>query len=415
MSVFISGLPEAIVFWRILLTVALIGTLSSIVFLGLVLVAARRYCRVARQAAGAVASIPESSLPPITLLKPVHGLEPRLAENVESFFRQDYPDFEIVFGARSADNAALRVVQEVRAGYPRVKCRVVLSGDPIWPNAKVFSLERMIAQSSNNYFIITDSDVEVAPEFLRNVVPPLLNPKIGLVTCLYRGVPAASWWSTLEALGMSVEMSSGVLIADMMEGMRFALGAVIATRRDALEKIGGIAAAADYYCDDFVLGNLVWAAGYNVALSHHIVDHVLIPQGFWRTFGHQLRLTKSTRYSRPRGHLGTGLTFAMPFGVLGLISAGALGHATFGLLIFGAAYVNRVIQSIVVGWKIISDPRSLRYAWLYPLRDLIGFFTWAGSYTSRRFHWRGEIYRFGDGGRITPLGRRGATVAEQRP
>ncbi len=163
-------------------------------------------------------------------------------------------------------------------------------------------------------------------DFLRDVIPALLDPKIGLVTCPYRGVTAGDFWSTLEALGMSVEMPSGVMVADMLEGIRFALGPAVALRRDALDKIGGIAATADYYSDDFVLGNLIWAAGYKVIFSHHIIQHVLTPRPLKRTLGDQLRWMKSTRFSRPLGHLGTGLTYAMPFGVLGLIAATALGH-----------------------------------------------------------------------------------------
>jgi ceramide glucosyltransferase len=204
---------------------------------------------------------------------------------------------------------------------------------------------------------------------------------------------------------MSVEMPSGVMVADMMEGMRFAMGAVMATRRDALEKIGGIASTADYYSDDFVLGNEIWAAGYKVVLSHHIVGHVLVPRSFWQTFGDQLRWMKSTRYSRPRGHLGSGLTFAMPFGVLGLVAGAALGNLPLGIGLLVVAFTNRVVQSIAVGWRVIGDRRALYYSWLYPVRDFLGFCTWAGSFTSRHFFWRGETYRFGDGGRITPQHR----------
>ncbi len=201
---------------------------------------------------------------------------------------------------------------------------------------------------------------------------------------------------------MSVEMTSGVLLADMLEGMRFALGAVIATKREALKKIGGIAATADYYSDDFVLGNLVWAAGYNIVLSHYVVDHVLIPSSFLRTFGHQVRWMKSTRYSRPRGHLGSGLTFAVPFGLLGLISATALGHPVAGIALLCTSILNRIVQSLAIGWSVARDPRALRLCWLYPLRDLLGFITWAASYTSRSFFWRGETYHFTPGGKIVP-------------
>jgi len=391
--------------WRIVFAVALLGTVSSTIFLFLSLVAAWRHRRKARNGAALAAAVPASALPPVTILKPLHGMEPHLKENIESFFRQDYPDFEIIFGARAADNPALRVVAEIRQRYPQVKCRCVLSGPPSWPNAKAFSLDKMMAASANDYFVIADSDVEVAPDFLRNVVPPLLDPKIGLVTCLYRGVPAASRWSLLEALGMSVEMPSGVMIADMLEGMRFALGPGMATRRDAVTSIGGFAATKNYYSDDFVLGNRIWAAGYRVMLSHHLVDHVLIPQSFLRTFGHQLRWHKSTRYSRPKGHLGTGLTFAVPFGILGLISAAALGHIGLGLALLAAACANRIVQALAVGWGVIRDARVLRHCWLYPLRDLFGFATWMGSYTSRRFFWRGENYHFAEGGVIIPESR----------
>jgi ceramide glucosyltransferase len=414
MSLVTPGLLASTLVWRVLLAAALLGTISSTIFLIMVLVAARRYRHMARTAGDTAISIAVSSLPPVTILKPVHGMEPRLAENLASFFQQDYPDFEIIFGARAADNAALHVAEELCRRYPQVKCKIVLSGLPTWPNAKVFSLDKMISASTNDYFVISDSDVLVAPDFLRQVIPPLLDPKVGLVTCPYRGIPAGDFWSTLEALGMSVEFPSGVMVADMMEGMRFALGAAMATRRDALEKIGGIAATADYYSDDFVLGNEVWAAGYKVVLSHHIVGHVLVPRSLQQTLGDQLRWMKSTRYSRPKGHLGTGLTFAIPFGVLGMVSAAALGNVRLGIALLAAAYFNRVIQSVAVGWGVIRDGRALRYCWLYPLRDLLGFFTWLGSYSSRRFFWRGETYRFSDGGKIVPQ-HRVAEIAITQP
>ncbi len=371
----------------------------------MVLVAALRWCRGARTARQTAEATPKSSLPAVTIFKPVHGMEAQLEENLESFFQQDYPSFEIVLGARDANDAGLQLAEKIRRRYPQIKSRIVVSGPPTWPNAKVFSLSKMIPGSSNDYFVISDSDVRVSRNFLREVIPALLDPKIGLVTCPYRGVTAGDFWSTLEALGMSVEMPSGVMVADMLEGIRFALGPAVALRRDVLEKIGGIAATADYYSDDFVLGNLVWAAGYKVIFSHHIIQHVLTPRPLRRTLGDQLRWMKSTRFSRPLGHVGTGLTYAMPFGVLGLISATVMGHGTLGMGLFAAAFLNRVVQSIAVGWGIIGDPRALYLSFLYPVRDLAGFFIWVGSFSSRTFFWRGETYRFSKGGRIIPQNR----------
>jgi len=395
------------VFWRVLLALALIGSFTSTIYLGMTLVATSRYLGRANAARKNALATAASSLPPVTIFKPLHGMEEQLAANLASFFEQDYPDYEVILGVRDEGNPATRIAEEVRARYPKVPSRIIVSGPPTWPNAKVFALDKMIRSSSRSFFIISDSDVRVAPDFLRNTIPALLDDKVGLVTCMYHGIPAADFWSWLEALGLSVEMSSGVIVADMVEGMRFALGPAMAVRRDAIEAIGGIAAVADYYSDDFELGNRIWSAGYEVLLSHHIVRNVLTTRPFLRTLGDQLRWMKSTRYSRPAGHAGTSLTYAMPFGILGLIAGAALGRWQLGVGLLALACVNRMIQSMVVGWSVARDPRAIWLCWLYPLRDLFGFVAWMLSYTSRKFYWRGETYRFGKGGKIAPLEREG--------
>jgi ceramide glucosyltransferase len=389
----------------VLLGVSALGIASSTVFLLLVLVAAWRFKKKSEQSRRTVMECAPGPLPAVTILKPVHGMEARLEENLASFFQQNYPDFEIVIGARSADDPALAIAEKLRQRYPKVKSRIVISGPPPWPNAKVYTLDKMIALSNNDYFISSDSDVRVGLDFLRNVIPPLFDRKLGLVSCLYRGDSAGDFWSSLEALGMSVEMPSGVVVADMLEGIRFALGPAVAFRRDALEAIGGISATAGYYSDDYVLGNKIWAAGYQVIFSHYIIHHVLTPRPVARTLGDQLRWMKSTRHSRPLGHLGSGLTFAMPFGILGLISAAALGHVYAGVGMFVAAFLNRLIQCLAVGWWLLRDSRAIRLCWIYPLRDLQGFLVWAASYASHDFYWRGEKYRFTRDGKIIAQSR----------
>ena len=392
-------------FWQALVALGGIGLVSSTIFLFMALVAEARFLRRAKTKQAAADSTPVASLPPVSILKPVHGAEDQLRTNLESFFQQDYPDYEVIFGVRDPENPAALVAEEVRQRYPNISSRIIYSGPPEWPNAKVYSLEKMINSSTRSYFIISDSDVRVAPNFLRNTITPLLNPKVGLITCMYRGIPASDFWSSLEALGLSVEMSSGVMVADMLEGMRFALGPAMAARRDAVDAIGGIAATADYYSDDFELGNRIWAKGYEVVLSHHVVRNVLTPRPLIRTLGDQLRWMKSTRYSRPAGHVGSGLTYAVPFGVLGLVGCIGLGQWKLGVAFLLAAWLNRMIQSIAVGWGVTRDPRAVALCWLYPIRDLLGFVTWIASFTSRKFFWRGEMYRFENGGRILPLQR----------
>lgn len=396
---------NSLLLWRALMAVALVGTASSTVFLILALAAAMRHLRFAR-AQSRAAAVDPAALSMVSVFKPLHGAEPRLEETLESFFLQDYPAFELVFGCRNSADPALAVVERLCARHPQVAARVVLSGEPGWPSAKVWSLDKMIASSTSQYLVISDSDILVRPDFLRNVIPPLLDHDTALVTCLYRGIPAAGLWSHLEALGMSVELPSGVLIADMLEGMRFALGAAIAIRRDALEKIGGIASTAHYYSDDFVLGHRVYAAGYRVLLSHVRVGHVLCGRSCAKTFSTQLRWMQSTRYSRPRGHFGTVFTFAVPFGLLGLIAAAALGHPVLGIALLGWSLLNRIAQSAAIGYLVIGDLRALTLCWLYPLRDLLGFVVWLASYCGgSQFHWRGELYRFIPGGRIVNIQR----------
>jgi len=396
--------------------IAILGSFTSTLFFGMAVVASRRYLRGSRQLCQAVRTISAESLPPVTILKPVCGMEPRLEETLESFFRQDYPDFEIIFGARHGGDSALTVVAKLQAKYPQVRTRVVISGDPSWPNAKVFSLAKMLASSDNSYFVISDSDILVRPDFLRNVVPPLLKPEVGLVTCLYRGIPARDVWSQLEALGMSVEMPAGVMVADMMEGMKFALGAAMAVRRDAIDAIGGMREPAQFYSDDFVLGHLIATAGYQVVLSQYTVGHVLSGRSLRRTFGDQLRWMKSTRFSRPWGHVGSGLTYAVPFGALALL-LGVAGrhHLYLGEGLLALAWLNRMLLAVIVGWEILRDPRSLWLCWLYPVRDLLGFCTWVISFTGNKFFWRGEPYQFGEDGRITPVQRSIEFVPDRVP
>jgi ceramide glucosyltransferase len=383
--------------YEVLLFAALFGLLTSTVYLGMVLMAALRFSRTrGRGAATAV-----QPLPPATLLKPLHGMEPHLRENLESFFRQDYPSYEIVFGMRSPDDPALNVVREISLRHPNVVVKTVFSGEPPWPNAKVYNLDQMMTVAQHDLLVISDSDVHVEPNYLCDVTRPLLDPHVGMVTCLYRGVNTGGLWSRLEALGMSVELTSGVLVADMLEGMKFALGPTMATRRDALEAIGGMPTVADYLADDFVLGQLIDSKGYKVVLSDHVIDHMVINRSLYSSLQHQVRWAKSTRRSRPKGHVGTGLTFSVPFALIG--AAAALTHGSFALAasILALGIANRALQCLAVGWGVVRDNTARRTFWLYPLRDLLGFVFWAASFLgSSHLMWRGSRYRLEPGGRM---------------
>lgn len=380
-----------------LLAIAVVGLLSSTVFLALALIAAIRYRRKRPLYAE------PARWPGVSLIKPLHGMEPQLRENLASFFGQDYAEYEIVCAARRADDPALTVVRELSEQYPQVPLRIVLAGEPGKPNAKVQSLEKMIAEARYEYLIISDSDVRADPSYIREVVRPLLEPGIGLVSCLYRGVPRGGLWSRLEALGMSVEMTSGVIIADMLEGMKFALGPTMATRKSVISEVGGAGVLADYCADDYVLGKLVAAAGHRVLLSHHVIDHVVVNRAMKPSLLHQVRWMKSTRFSRPKGHLGTGLTFATPFGLLAVLAAAMLGRLEVGAALLGWALCNRIVQSACIGGGVVRDRNAVVFCWLYPLRDLMGFFFWVASYFGDTVVWRGERYRMRAGGFMEPV------------
>lgn len=354
-------------------------------FLGLALTGVLRFRADARKQ---LQSIPDDAqLPPVSVLKPVHGLEAQLKENIESFFRQDYPHFEIFFAAEDADDAALNVVREVCARYPQIPSRVmVVKGS--FPNPVVYAFHCMAEAAAHDILVTADSDVEVSPKYLREIVAPLLDPKVGMLTCVYRGKNVAGFFSGLTAIGMSVEMTAGVLVANLLEGMKFGLGPTTVVRKDALNAIGGYTALQDFMAYDFAIGDMIAQAGYKVLLSGYIINHVVNQPSLRRMWQNQLRWAQSTRYSRPKGHFGTGLIFAMPYGILGFLAAAGLGHWGFAAFFLGAAVLNRLIEAWAVGWIVVRDPQIRRAPWLYPLRDLLGFVVWFASYLNLPYVWR---------------------------
>jgi ceramide glucosyltransferase len=374
----------------IFLVVAVVGTLSSTVYLGLVLAAVRKFRAESRKLL--LPPVAEADLPAVSMIKPVHGLEPQLRENIESFFRQDYPRFEILFGADSDDDAALEIVREVGARYPQVESRIIVHGLPPWPNPQTYSLHTLSHAAKYGVIVASDSDVEVAPNYLREVVAPLLKHGIAMSTCLYRGKNVGDFWSNQTAMLMSVEEPAGALVANLLEGMKFGLGPTIAVRKEALDKIGGYEKFFDYSANDFILGNLIHKAGYQVVLSSHVIDHIVNQSTFRKMLQNQLRWRVTERYCRPKGYLGMGLIFAMPFGILGLLAAGLLGHWTVGAGLLVWAIVNRWIMAFAVGWVVLRDRPLLRKLWLYPTRDLLGFMVWCMSFGGTKIAWRSSRF-----------------------
>jgi len=389
-----------VVFW-----VAAVGSVTSSIYCGMVLAAAARFGLRKRREQSAAADF----LPSVSMLKPLHGTEPGMERNIESFFQQEYPgEFELLFCARFDTDEGLKLARVVGQRYPDVAAQYVTCGEPEpkFHNAKVFSLAKLDSVAKNDLYVTSDADVRVEKDYLLRMVQTLKDPHMGLASCIYLGTAqpdtgngGPGFASQLDAVGKSVEMTSGVLVADMIEGTKFALGATMAVRRKSFQDVGGFNELGQFYADDFVIGNRLAAQGTGVRLATYIIRLMVQDSPFWLSFRNQLRWMQSTRRSRPWGHLGSGLTFAMPFGVLGLVWGLASGHAGLGVVWLAAMVVNRWLQAGAI-LTVLGDPDRVFNALIYPLRDVLGFALWLGSYGGENFYYRGKIYKLKDGGRV---------------
>jgi ceramide glucosyltransferase len=388
---------------QILFWMAAVGSVTSSIYCGMVLAAALRFGLRKRREQSAAADF----LPAVSLLKPLHGTEPGMERNLESFFEQDYPDFELLFCARFESDEGLKLARAVGARYPEVKAHYATCGDPMpkFHNAKVYSLAKLDSIASNDLYITSDADVRVEKNYLRRMVQNLKDPRVGLASCVYLGTAVGDkaggpgFAAELDAVGKSVEMTSGVLVADMIEGTKFALGATMATRRKSFQDVGGFNELGQFYADDFVLGNRLAAQGTGVLLATYVIRLMVQDSPFWLSFRNQLRWMQSTRRSRPWGHLGTGLTFAMPYGILGMVWCLLSGHGWLGLGWLAAMALNRWLQAGAI-LSVLGDPDRLYNALIYPARDVLGFMLWLGSCGGENFYYRGKIYKLKDGGRV---------------
>ena len=381
--------------------IALCGSITSTIYCLMVIAAAVRFGVQKRREE----SVAVSFLPPVSVLKPLHGTEPGLERNIESFFEQEYPEFELLFCARQDTDEGLQLAQRVGARYPQVNARYVTCGEPTpqFHNAKVYSLAKLDSVAKHDLFLTSDADVRVRKDYLRRMVQNLKDPRMELASCVYLGTTdrgaEAGFMSQLDAVGKSVEMTSGVLVADMLEGTKFALGASMAVRWESFQRAGGFEELGQFYADDFVLGNRLAAQGVGVRMATHVIRLMVQDTPFGLSFRNQLRWMQSTRRSRPWGHLGSGLTFAVPFGLLGLMWGLLSGHGLLGVAWLAGTVLNRWLQAGAI-LRVMGDEGWLRGMLLYPLRDLLGFVFWLGSYGGDKFYYRGKIYTLKGGGRV---------------
>ncbi len=337
---------------------------------------------------------------PISVLRPLAGAEEGLEENLRSYFRQQYPEFEILAAVHTPDDPAGAVFERVRAEFPHVPARLIVTGEPPYPNAKVFSLATMLAAARYDLIVMADSDTRAAPDTLQALAAEFEDPHLGVATCPYRAVPGPSFWSVLEALGMNTELLAGLLVARMLEGVRFAVGPTIAARRRALEAIGGFDRLKQYLAEDFMMGKLVAEAGWGVILSRTLIEHHIGAQPLGANFRHRLRWARSTRRSRPWGYLGQLFTYPLPLALIALAAAPCYWPAALGAILLRAA-----AAWATAGW-VLGDSLTARRWPLLPLQDVLSFLFWCAGLFGSTITWRGRRYRLLRDGRFELLEKR---------
>ena len=338
-----------------------------------------------------------TSYPPITVLKPIRGADDALYENLKSFVEQDYPAFQVIFGVAERSDPAYEIAERLVSGYPEKELLVVETGPPDSPNRKVSNLAAMYGFSKYDIILIADADMRVGRDYLARVVEGFSEPSVGLVTCPYRGCYPESIGAAFETLSINADFFPSVTVAERLEGISFALGATMAARREALDRIGSFEALRDFLADDYQFGNKIYKAGYKLSLSRYVVDSVQGRGSFREYFTHQLRWGRTYRACRPASYFFAGLTKGTAIAALFLLASG-FSPAGWGL--FSADLALRNSLALWLESKYIKAPGALKYYWLLPLRDLAGALIWALSFTGSDVRWKGESFRINREGRM---------------
>jgi ceramide glucosyltransferase len=375
---------------KIIEILAVAGGVSSIVYYALCLWSAARFVQ-ARKAADKSVGAAKA----VSILKPLRGTDPEMYESFRSHCLQDYPEYEIIFGVSDANDPAIQLVQQLKAEFPQRPIRLMVCPERLGSNTKVSNLAQMARQARHEYIIVNDSDIRVEPDYLRGVLAPLTDPKVGLVTCLYRGIANATLGSRLESLGISTDFCAGVLVAQTVEnGIRFGLGSTLAFRRRDLQAIGGFEALVEFLADDYQIGCRIAALGLKVKLSDIVVDTFLPRYTLRGFFDHQLRWARTVRDSRFWGYVGLGLTFGLPWALLALIFCRGAAWA-WALLAWTA--VMRFAVAIVFGKYVLKDRQAMRSLALIPVRDLVAMLVWIVSFAGHGIVWRGDHFSLQNG------------------
>jgi ceramide glucosyltransferase len=364
----------------------LLLALSPLAYYLIAILAARRFFR-SRQGA------PSDFTPPVSILKPIYGLDREAYETFAALCREDYPDFEILFCVSSEQDPTVPVIQKLIRDFSQHPIRLLVGSAPLGASDKVNKLCRMVREARHEVIIVSDSDVRVEPGYLRAVVAPFRDPKVGVVTCLYRGLAHGCFAAEIEALGNSTDFAPSVIVAGLLGEVNFALGSTMVTTKQRLAEIGGFEGFVDHFSDDYELGHRIARRGYRVELSTFAVSVVYPRLRFTDAFRQQTRWNASIRHSRPAGHLGLIFTQGLPWTLL----AAAVAPSAAVAAAYVAGYILlRGAMAWTVGGQGMHDELVRRKAWLLPLRDAFAFVAWVVSFFPQRIYWRGQEFRIRD-------------------
>jgi ceramide glucosyltransferase len=333
--------------------------------------------------------------PPISILKPLKGMDPEIYAGLRSHCLQEYSEYEIIFGVSDANDPAIPWVQQLQREFPDHAIQLIICAQILGGNVKVSNLVQMAQHAKHEHWLVNDSDIRAEPDYLRRVIAPLRNSKVGLATCLYRGVDGGTLGSKLEVLGISTDFCGGALAATELEGgSHFGLGSTLAFRRTDLEAGGGFVSMVDYLADDYQLAHRLLQQGLEVYLSEVVVE-TFLPAYSWQSFwDHQLRWVRNVRDLRGWGYFGAGITFGIPWAMLGLIVARG---AAWSWVVLAITLGLRLLMAWRLGVQVAKDPQVLRLLWLIPLRDLVGMAVWIAGFLGDTVVWRGIRYRLYQG------------------
>lgn len=382
--------------------VAALGTLCSLSFYFLSALAMFRYLRNGRRNGGKELTLPlfENQLPAVSILKPLKGVDPHMWECFCSHCEQEYPQFQLVFGVSDPGDPAVEMVRKLQEQYPNLSIDLIVCERILGTNVKVSNLAQMLPESRHGILIVNDSDIFVTPNYLREVVAPLRDSSVGLVTCLYRGVSSPTVGSRLEGLSIATDFIPGVLSARFLEkGLHFGLGSTLAFRRSDLQNLGGFEPLLDYLADDYELGRRMAESGKRVALSSAVVTTFLPTYTLGQFFRHQLRWSRTIRDARRWGYAGLLFTFGLPWALLMVIASHG---AAWASVLLALTVVVRFALAGVAAEIVLGDRKTFRgelprTIFLLPLRDLIAPLVWVASFMGNRIQWRGEVYNLKNG------------------